>query len=226
MEARARIFGHPIHQMLIPVPFGLFATAALIDVAGAFFRWQALSVVSFWNIAIGSVTAVIAAIFGAIDWSGIPSGTRAKRVGAIHAIANGGTIALFVAALAIRADEPFFAVPSAALVAEVAALLLVCGAGWLGGELVDKLAIGVDPNAHPDHRRGDRTVVRREIPVGDREEHADEEREEQRGAALASDDPGARASSPRGAQASASILDAVSESDITPPYGSPRARET
>lgn len=169
MEARARLFGHPIHQMLIPVPFGLFATAALIDVANAFLHWQALSVVSFWNIAIGAATAVLAAVFGVIDWTAIPTGTRAKRVGALHAIANVGTLVLFSVALAMRLDERFYAVTGLALICEVGALLLAIGAGWLGGELVDRMAIGVDPSAHPDHRRGDRTIVRREIAVGDRE---------------------------------------------------------
>lgn len=168
MEARAKILGHPIHQMLIPVPFGLFTTAALLDVAAKFLNVQALSVVSFWNLAIGIVAALVAAVFGLIDWTGIPRGTRAKRVGAIHAIANVTVVALFAFALLLRVDEPFFAVPNVALVIEVAALFVAIVAGWLGGELVDRLGIGVDPNAHPDHHpRHDRTVVRREVAVGE-----------------------------------------------------------
>lgn len=168
MEARARIFGHPIHQMLIPVPFGLFTTAALLDVAARFFDVQALSVVSFWNLAIGVVTALLAAVFGAIDWSAIPRGTRAKRVGAIHGLSNVVAVVLFSFALLLRADEPYFAVPTLALVVEIAALAIAMFAGWLGGELVDRLAIGVDPNAHPDHHpRRDHSVVRREVIVGE-----------------------------------------------------------
>lgn len=167
MEARAKILGHPIHQMLIPIPFGLFTTAAVLDVVAKFLDVQALSVVSFWNLSIGIVAALVAAVFGFIDWTGIPKGTRAKRVGAIHAISNVTVVVLFAFALLLRADEPFFGVPNLALVVEVAALLVAMVAGWLGGELVDRLAIGVDPNAHPDHRpRHDRTVVRREVAVG------------------------------------------------------------
>ena len=88
MEAKAKLFGHPIHQMLVPIPFGLLAIGALLDVADRFVDIASLSVVSFYNIAIGVVFALVAALFGIIDWSAIPSGTRAKRIGMIHAGAN------------------------------------------------------------------------------------------------------------------------------------------
>ena len=32
MEARAKLFGHPIHQMLIVLPLGLLAGVVLFDV--------------------------------------------------------------------------------------------------------------------------------------------------------------------------------------------------
>ena len=32
MEARAKAFGHPIHQMLVVFPLGLFSTAVIFDV--------------------------------------------------------------------------------------------------------------------------------------------------------------------------------------------------
>ena len=32
MEARAKLLGHPIHQMLIVFPLGLLATAVIFDV--------------------------------------------------------------------------------------------------------------------------------------------------------------------------------------------------
>ncbi len=152
MEAKARLFGHPIHQMLVPIPFGLLAVGALIDIAGRFVDLPWLTVVSFYDIAIGVVAALVAAVFGAIDWTAIPSGTRAKRVGLVHALANVTVVLLFVFSLFVRADETAFAVPPAALVAEVAALAVALVAGWLGGELVDRLSIGVHPDAHPDFR--------------------------------------------------------------------------
>ena len=38
MEARAKIFGHPLHQILVPIPLGLFvilADATFADYAGS-----------------------------------------------------------------------------------------------------------------------------------------------------------------------------------------------
>jgi uncharacterized membrane protein len=32
MESRAKLLGHPIHQMLIVFPLGLLATAVIVDV--------------------------------------------------------------------------------------------------------------------------------------------------------------------------------------------------
>ncbi len=32
MESRAKILGHPIHQMLIPFPLGLLATGVVFDI--------------------------------------------------------------------------------------------------------------------------------------------------------------------------------------------------
>ena len=31
MESKAKLLGHPIHQMLVPIPFGLLATAVIFD---------------------------------------------------------------------------------------------------------------------------------------------------------------------------------------------------
>ncbi len=32
MESRVKLFGHPIHPMLIPFPLGLFTTSVFFDV--------------------------------------------------------------------------------------------------------------------------------------------------------------------------------------------------
>jgi uncharacterized membrane protein len=149
MESRAKLFGHPVHQMLIVFPLGLLATALVFDavqlVTGDGF-WSELS---YWMIAAGVLSGLIAAPFGLIDWLAIPRGTRAKRIGAVHGAGNVVVVALYGSSWLLRSDNP--AVP------EVAALSLAFlgGAialvtGWLGGELVDRLAVGVDDGANVD----------------------------------------------------------------------------
>ena len=79
MESRAKALGHPIHQMLIPFPFGLLATAVIFDIIYLFVSNPAtadtLSTVAFWMIAAGIVGGLVAAPFGLIDYLAIPSGT-------------------------------------------------------------------------------------------------------------------------------------------------------
>jgi uncharacterized membrane protein len=100
-------------------------------------------------IAAGVVTGLLAAPFGFIDWLGIPAGTRAKRIGAVHGIGNVVVVVLFALSWLMRGDAPRN--PGAlALALSFAAGALALFTGWLGGELVDRLAVGVDEGAHVD----------------------------------------------------------------------------
>jgi uncharacterized membrane protein len=98
-------------------------------------------------IAAGIIAGLLAAVFGAIDWSAIPSGTRAKRVGTAHGLGNVLIVVVFSVAWLLRLDDP--ADPSSLVILlEVAGLLGALVTGWLGGELVDRLGVGVDRGAH------------------------------------------------------------------------------
>ena len=78
MESRVKIFGHPIHPMLIVLPLGLFIAAIVFDAIYLSRGFSTLRTVGFWNIAGGIVGGLIAAVFGLIDWLAIPARTRAK----------------------------------------------------------------------------------------------------------------------------------------------------
>jgi uncharacterized membrane protein len=148
MESRIRVLGHSVHQMLIPLPAGLFIVAALLDIVGAFVKSAWIPTVSFWNIALGIISGLVAALFGIADWTKIPSGTRAKRIGSLHAVSNVITMVLFGAALWMRSMDSLRRTDTASLTLEIVAFLLLGVAAWFGGELVDRLGIGVDENAH------------------------------------------------------------------------------
>jgi uncharacterized membrane protein len=149
MESRAKLLGHPIHQMLIVFPLGLLAMAIIFDVIAIVLANGYWSEIAFWMIAAGAVTGLMAAPFGAVDWLAIPAGTRAKRVGALHGVGNIVVLLLFAVSWLMRRDAP--AAPETfALVLSFAGGLLALGTGWLGGELVDRLAVGVDEGAHLD----------------------------------------------------------------------------
>lgn len=149
MESRVKLLGHPIHQMLIVFPLGLLATAVIVDIV--YFATDALifAEVSYYLIVAGLIGGAIAAPFGFIDWAAIPRNTRAKRIGAMHGIGNVVVLLLFLASALLRLALPS-APPATAYVCSFAGAALVLVTAWLGGELVDRLGIGVSDGAHVD----------------------------------------------------------------------------
>jgi uncharacterized membrane protein len=149
MESKAKAFGHPVHPMLIVFPLGLFATSLVFDLIRLGGGGEAFSVAAFYMIAAGIIGGLAAAVFGLVDWLAIPRGTRAKTIGAAHGALNVAIVALFVFSWGIRYRDPAEA-SGAAIVLSAIAVLLALVAGWLGGELVDRLGVGVDDGAHLD----------------------------------------------------------------------------
>jgi uncharacterized membrane protein len=147
MESRAQLFGHPIHQMLIVFPLGLLATALLFDIGFLATSDSSWSEISYWMIAAGIMGGLVAAPFGFIDWLAIPAGTRAKRVGALHGLGNVVVLALYGGSWLMRMDAPGDP-NSVALLLSFSGGALALLTGWLGGELVDRLAIGVAAGAN------------------------------------------------------------------------------
>lgn len=148
MESRAKLFGHPIHQALVAFPAGLLVMAVGFDIIYMVTDEAAFATVAFWNIAAGIISGLAAAVFGLIDWLAIPSGTRAKKVGILHARGNVLMLALFAASWLLRRGEEGHAPSTLAFVLALVAAALAGVTGWLGGELVDRLGVGVDPGAH------------------------------------------------------------------------------
>jgi len=104
---------------------------------------------AYYMIAAGIISGLLAAVFGAIDFAAIPRNTRAKRIGAMHGIGNVIVVVLFAASWLLRRDHP--GDPGAIAIAlSLAAFGLAGVTGWLGGELVDRLSVGVDDGAHLD----------------------------------------------------------------------------
>ena len=149
MEAKARLFGHPIHQMLIVFPLGLLATAFFFDVAFLILHHGDLAVVSDWMIFAGVIGGLVAALFGLIDWLGIPRKTRAKRIGLWHGAGNVIVVALFAASWFLRRPNPAEPVLVAIILSAIGVGIALI-TGWLGGELVDRLGVGVSEGAHVD----------------------------------------------------------------------------
>jgi len=149
VESRAKLFGHPIHQQLIVFPLGLLVTSVVFDVIHLITDNALWAVVAFWMIVAGVAGGLAAAPFGIWDWIGIPNNTRAKRIGLLHGVGNVIVILLFAASLMLRKDNT--AAPEGfAILLSVVGVAIGAVTGWLGGELVTRLGIGVDSGANPE----------------------------------------------------------------------------
>jgi len=149
MESRAKLLGHAIHPIMIVFPLGLLSTAVIFDIIYLMRGNPTFAVVSYYMIAAGIIGGFLAAIFGAIDWLAIPQGTRAKAVGIYHAAGNVFALLFFIASWWLRRDAPANPETLATILAIAGAGFAMVG-GWLGGELVERLGVGVDDGAHLD----------------------------------------------------------------------------
>lgn len=145
----ARFLGHPIHQALIAFPLGLLGGAVLFDIIAIVTSSPGLLQASYYMIAAGVIAGLVAAPFGLVDWLDIPRGTRARFIGAVHGLGNVVVLVLFAASWLLRRPDALG--PSAAALGfSSVGLLVALVTGWLGGELVDRLGVGVDDGAHVD----------------------------------------------------------------------------
>ena len=147
MESKAKFLGHAIHPILIVFPLGLLATAVVFDVIYLIWGDPDMAGVAYWMMAAGIIGGLIAAPFGLIDWLAIPSGTRAKTIGALHGGANLLAILLFAGSWFLRNDLPERPEMMASVLSFIGAGVAALG-GWLGGELVERLGVGVDEGAN------------------------------------------------------------------------------
>ena len=150
MESRAKLFGHPIHQMLVVFPLGLLATAVVFDVIALARSQGYWSELAFWMIAAGVITGLLAAPFGFVDWLAIPSGTRAKRIGAFHGGGNLIVVLLFAVSFLMRTTRAAYLPDIQPFIVALLGAALALVTAWLGGELVFRLRVAVDDDAGLD----------------------------------------------------------------------------
>lgn len=147
MESRAKLLGHAIHPVLIVFPLGLLATGVVFDAIYIIWGNSVMAVVAYWMMFAGIIGGLIAAPFGWVDWYAIPGNTRAKSIGLIHGMGNTVVLVLFAVSCWLRSDAPG---PPVLIdhILSFAGAMFAGVAGWLGGELVERLGVGVDDGAN------------------------------------------------------------------------------
>ena len=96
MQGKATIADHPIHPMLVAFPVGFFGGAAVCDIisiwAGpAFWPRMAVALVAF-----GVIAALLAAVFGFVDYFTAPMNAQTKRTATTHMVLNLIVVVLYL----------------------------------------------------------------------------------------------------------------------------------
>jgi uncharacterized membrane protein len=152
MRAKVVVAGHSLHAMLIVFPLGLLTTSVVWDICRLASHRRTWGVISFWTIVAGLVGALLAAVPGFIDWLSIPADSRAKKIGLYHMVLNLIVVGLFIASLAARWATPggYADAGFGRMVWGWIGVAIAVVSSWLGGELVERLGIGVNEDANPD----------------------------------------------------------------------------
>lgn len=144
MKSRAHIKGHPLHPILVTFPIAFYTGTLLFDILAKTYSPEFLF--TAYNLEIAAlVSAGVAAIPGIIDYvKTVPPKSTAKERGAKHALTNVAVILCFGAALIYRTKNE---VPNLNILIALEGVgeILLLFAGWMGGTLVYRNQIGVDP---------------------------------------------------------------------------------
>jgi uncharacterized membrane protein len=142
-RSTARIAGHPLHPMLIPFPIVFFVSAFLTDLAYLSTGDRGWAMASYWMLGAGIVMALLAALFGFIDFFG-ERRVRAIRAAWLHMLGNLAAVLLELVNFYLRAvGGPETAVAPAGVVLSGVVVLLLLFNGWMGWEMVYKHRVGI-----------------------------------------------------------------------------------
>jgi len=140
---QGRLFGHPIHMMLVHFPAALIPISAAVSAVSYFRNDHILALFNFYLVCIGAASGWLAIIFGIIELIKIQDIKEPFKIALMH----GGLNTLWVSVLSIIAGVQFkyfpgIHIPSSALVLTQAAVaVFMIYSNYLGGQLVLKYGI-------------------------------------------------------------------------------------
>jgi uncharacterized membrane protein/nitrite reductase/ring-hydroxylating ferredoxin subunit len=143
MRSKANIKGHPLHPILVSFPIALLTGAFLLDLLTIVTDNHSYSDAAVYALIGGLISAVVAAIPGAIDYfHTVPPESSARDRATRHALLNISALFVFVFALLFKKNGDVNLAIIAAV--EFAGVVLLGIAGWHGGTLMIRNQIGVD----------------------------------------------------------------------------------
>lgn len=141
-RSSASIGKHPLHPMIIPLPIGLWIFSIVADIIFKM-GWggAAWNDAAFYTIGAGIVGALVAALPGMIDLTGITN-PKTKSIGIWHMSFNLIAVVVYGIDLWLRTRRP--AGDILPIMLSVVGIILITISGWLGGELVYVRGVAVE----------------------------------------------------------------------------------
>jgi uncharacterized membrane protein/nitrite reductase/ring-hydroxylating ferredoxin subunit len=144
MRSKAQIKGHPIHPILVGFPIAFFIGTLLFDILAQINDRPDFSTIAYYLEITGIISALLTAVPGIIDYFyTIPPNSSGKKRGTQHGLINITVVILFTIAWFYRKGED--ASVGLILALETVGVIGLFISGWLGGTLVYRNQIGVDP---------------------------------------------------------------------------------
>jgi nitrite reductase/ring-hydroxylating ferredoxin subunit/uncharacterized membrane protein len=167
----------PLHPAIVHLPIALFPLSVIFDVAS----WMTsrgnvpLGRASFLCLLAGIATALIAAVFGVVDYTDIRDDHPAKKTATAHLVLNLIAVGIFAASAGLRFGELAEPkTPALPLILSVIGVCVLSYSGYLGGVLVYDDGIGVGRHRRPTrtptgtiavHTKGRATAVASETDL-------------------------------------------------------------
>jgi uncharacterized membrane protein len=140
----AGAYGHPIHPILVTVPIGAWIASLVFDIASRVGEDpDVFATGARWLVAIGIIGALLAALWGLLDYVRIERGTPAFRTGTMHLLLNDVVLVLFIVSWVLRLGDDDEATSMGLIVLSIVALALLSVSGWLGGKLAYRFGVRV-----------------------------------------------------------------------------------
>lgn len=136
------IAGHPLHPLIVTFPIAFLTAAAAADLAYWWTKDIFWAQASFWLVAIGLASGVIAALTGMLDFLKIER-VRKRSAGWAHMILNVTALGLTIINLILRWGNTSGAILPVGLTISMIVATLLGLSGWYGAELIYRHKVAV-----------------------------------------------------------------------------------
>ena len=140
----AKIAGHPLHPILVPIPITCFVGTLVTDIVYARTFDMQWANMSAWLLTIGLIVSVLVVIVGLIDFL-CERRIRALRAAWIHALGNALALVLSIFNAFIHSRDAYTSVVPQGLILSSVVVLILIVTGWNGWEMVYRHGVGVRP---------------------------------------------------------------------------------